>query len=291
MSYELIEKQEFQGHIDGLPDVKYHGGPGISSTPFKEFLKSAAHFKSQMVTPRQDTPSFYDGRMFHSMMLEGKQPLCAPKFDRRTKEGKAAAEEWEANNKGALVYDWFDKAEANQSALDRLNGMVTALKKKKTVRNILSAGSPERSFYCKDTQTGLYLKARTDWITPDNIIVDIKTTDKSARLDAFEKTIFDYGYAISLAWYCRVISQAINKKVDTCILIAVEKKPPYESSVFMLKPELLDIGHQLISNSLPKLAECFQKDEWPGYSEDIQEVGVPTWALNKMTWMAAEVEA
>lgn len=288
MSEALIAQQEFQGFLDGLPDSKYHGGPGISSTPFKEFLKSAAHFKSYLTTPREDTTAFYDGRMFHGMMVEGKQPICAPKFDRRTKEGKAAAESWESENKGALVYDWFSTSEANQGALDRLQGMVSALRKKKTVQNIMSSGTPERSFYCKDSQTGLYLKARTDWITSDNIIVDFKTTDKSARPDVFEKTIFEYGYAISMAWYCRVISQALNKNVDTCILVAVEKKPPYESSVFLLKADVLNVGHQIISNTLPKLAGCLEKDEWPGYPEVVTEVGVPEWALNKMLWNAAE---
>lgn len=289
MSVELIQKQEFQGHIDGLPDTAYHGSPGTSSTGFKEFLRSAAHFKSFMTTPREDTAAFYDGRKFHGMMLEGLDIAAAPKFDRRKTEEKKAAEEWEkanANNPG--VYNFYDSHAANVSAVERLTGMRDALRKKKVVQNILGAGTPERSFYCKDSQTGLYIKARTDWITPDNIVVDIKTTDKSARPDVFEKSIFEYGYAISMAWYCRVISQAINKNVDTCILIAVEKKPPYESSVFLLKSDVLNVGHKIISNALPKLAECMAKDEWPGYPEDITEVGVPEWALNKMLWNAAE---
>lgn len=288
MSKEAIQKGQFQGHTDEITNEEYHAAPGISSTGFKEFLKSPRHFQTHMQRAPLQTAPLYDGSMFHSIFLDGKTPICSPKFDRRTKEGKVAAEEWDIQNKGALKYDWFDSAAANQAALDRLNGMAESLRKKPSVRDLFQKGAAERSFFVKDEQTNLYTKARTDWLTEDNIIVDIKTTAKSAKSDVFQKTIFDYGYYLSLAWYCRVLSQVLKKKVDTCLLIAVEKTAPYESSVFLLNDRVLELGHRIIAKNLPKLALCKDTDQWPGYDETISEVGVPEWALTKLSWEAGE---
>lgn len=282
-----IQERAFQGPTDELTSQEYHSSLGISSTAFKEFLKSPKHFQTYMQQKREQTQALYDGGMFHSIFLEGKEPVCMPKFDRRTKEGKAAAEEWEAKNKGELVYDWFSTSEANQTALDRLNGMAEALSRKPKVQEIFSEGIAERSFYAQDA-SGLYMKARTDWLTNDGIIVDIKTTSKSAKPDTFQKSIFDYGYYVSLAWYCKVLSQALGKKIDTCLLIAIEKEAPYESSVYLLKDSVLHLGHQLIDRALPQLASCIEKDYWPGYDETILEVGIPDWAMTKLSWDVAE---
>ena len=34
---------------------------------------------------------------------------------------------------------------------------------------------PERSVYARDPETGLWLRARIDWITPDGWLIDLKT--------------------------------------------------------------------------------------------------------------------
>lgn len=291
---EAIKAEQFEGFTDELSNEEYHQSPGTSSSGFKEFLKSPAHFKAYMLGEKKQTQPMYHGEKFHSQLLEGKNVVAAPKCDRRTNEGKALYNTWLEKNKEGQIYDWFSTPDANLNAVSSIQGMSQALRKKESFKRLTKKGIAERSFYVRDGITGLYLKARTDWLTQDqdgHIILDVKTTCKSAKPDSFERTIFDYGYHISLAWYCRVLSQVLGKVVDTCLLVAVEKNAPFESCSYLLKEDALNLGHQIINQKLEQFAECMQKDEWPGYGDEIKEVGIPDWAMNRQSLILEEGEA
>lgn len=263
--------------IFDLPNDRYHSSPEISSTGFREFLKSPAHFKAYLDSPREQTEAMFFGSMLHARVLEGKCVVAAPKIDKRTKEGKAQLEAWCAENSDKLIFDWFSTAEANMKAVERLEGIANAIKTHPTVEALLGEGTCEVSAVVKGDPG---IKARFDWLRPDGIILDLKTTI-SAHPDAFEQAIFKYGYHIQAAWYSQVYKFVTGQDPEAFILIAAEKTPPFAVSVFLIKGEALQIGQDLIAMNMPKLFECWRKNEWPGYPTDIREVGIPAWAMNK----------
>lgn len=270
--------------IFDLANEAYHARPEISSTGFREFLKSPAHFKAYLDSPREQTEAMFFGSMLHARVLEGKTVIAAPKIDKRTKEGKAQFEAWCAENSNKLIFDWFSTAEANQKAVDRIEGIARSVAAHPTVSSLLSEGDCEVSAVLEGAPG---LKARFDWLRPDGIILDLKTTI-SAHPDAFEQAIFKYGYHIQAAWYSQVYQLVTGKDPEAFILIAAEKAPPFAVSVFLIKAETLQIGQDLIALNMPKLFECWRNDEWPGYPSEIREVGIPAWALNKSVSQLAE---
>lgn len=268
-------KTNLQGLIPGITNEDYHAHSAISSTGFKAFLKSPAHFKC---LSHEQTEAMYFGSMFHTRVLEKNFVVAPPKFDKRTKEGKEADAAWREAHKSQLLFDWFSSSEANLSAVEKLEGMAKSVELHPAASSLLSDGQSEVSAF--SNYQGVPVRARFDWLRTDNIIVDLKST-KCAERKAFEREIFNYGYHISAAWYSLVHYLVTGKSPEAFILIAVEKAPPYAVSVFRLKPETLQLGHDMISMHLPRLKECLERQEWPAYPPEIQDVGIPTWAENQ----------
>lgn len=281
-------KTNLSGLVRGMVNDDYQTHSAVQSTTFKEFLKSAAHFQHMRTAQREEKEPFYFGQMFHSRTLEKKKIVACPKFDKRKPEEKAAEAAWIAANKDKLIYSWFDKAEANMAALEKIEGMARAVESHPTASDLLSEGEAEVSAF--SMYQDVPVKARFDWLRPDPIIVDLKST-KCAHPDAFSKDIFNYGYHISAAWYSLVHYLVTGKAPEAFILIAVEKTAPYAVSVFRLKPEMIQLGHDLIATHLPRLKECLERNVWPAYPTEILDIGIPTWAENKTLAQLMEGEA
>lgn len=278
---DLIKRHEYEGITNELLDTDYHGSAGVSSSQYKEFKKSPAHFEAAVNSPKEDTEAMFFGRMLHSRFLEYRKVLVPPKVDKRTNAGKELYAAWEKENEGALIYDWFATHEANVKAVATIEGMVDKLRSHPTVARLFEQGQAEQTGYVRDAETGVYIKARADWILPDGTIVDLKSTSESADPERFEKTIFDYGYWLSAGWYCRVFSQLLHKPIDTFLFVAVEKKAPYGISVSVLKDHHLALAQEQITRDLLRLKECQERNEWPGYPVEIREVGIPDWAVRR----------
>jgi hypothetical protein len=60
------------------------------------------------------------------------------------------------------------------------------------------------------------------------------------------------------------------------VVLAIEKKEPYAPSVFMMNEEALQFGIDQFNAYKKKLAQCLEKNEWPGYP--VQELSMPKYA-------------
>jgi hypothetical protein len=281
------------GIFPNIPNSEYRAKTDfISSTAFKKAIITPQSYFNYINTPQEQTAAMYFGTASHANLLEGQDVTCAPKFDKRTKEGKEAAAAWEADNQGKLIFDWFTTAEANQKAVDQIRGMTDAVRSYTPARNLLTDGAAELSAFAFCPKTGVGQKARPDFYRPgDRIIVDYKTTTESVAPESFERVIFKYGYHISAAWYLRVMEIVTGKPHQDFAIIAVEKNPPHLVNVFVLKPAVINLGLELIDRTLPRLKECIERNEWPGYPERIHEIGIPTWAEQRELMALAEVES
>lgn len=157
--------------------------------------------------------------------------------------------------------------------------------------------------------------ARALLTTANNVVVDLKTTE-DASLEGFSRSIANWRYDLQHPYYLDGLREALTQSgqqppavgkaelsaywidpktevlcrcrpdywrgsPDRFFFIAVEKKPPYAVSVYLLDDESVDLGRAQYRADLNRYAECLSTGVWPGYGDTIQRISVPGWHANK----------
>ena len=261
-----------------MSNKEYRQHEGISKSDLMKLTVSPKFFKYSMDNPSTlKTHDLTFGSAAHKWILEKddffNEFIIEEKFDRRSKEGKALAEEFELR-KG-------DKEVISQEDFDTIKAMADELLKNKWAR-ILLDGNHEESFFWKDKETGEQCKCRPDCYTEykgQHIIVDYKTT-RNPEKNAFQKSIENYGYDLQAGMYCEGMKEITGNDYDF-VFIAQEKKPPYDFNIFQCNDELMTSGRNLFHLLIKKLHECKVNNDWHGVIEDenkITELGLPPWS-------------
>jgi hypothetical protein len=146
-------------------------------------------------------------------------------------------------------------------------------------------GQPERSLFWLDEPSGVWRRARLDWL-PDlsigsRLILPDYKTGKTADPGQFSKAIHDHGYHQQAAWYIDA-ARALNLAEQVAyVLVVQEKTPPYLVNVIEPDHMALRIGRFLNRTAIQLYQQCSDSDTWPGYSDDVEKVGLPPWAENQ----------
>ena len=140
-------------------------------------------------------------------------------------------------------------------------------------------GKAEQSFFCTDSKTGLELKARPDFILDDySLILDLKTTvDASPK--GFQRSVANYRYYVQASHYLDVIEGATGTRPQAFLFAAVEKSRPFGAAVYMADQAMIDLGKQHAREDLDNIAKWMAEDNYPGYSEQVEEISLPRWML------------
>src|SRR5690606_28588177 len=93
-----------------MPAEKYHAmHEYLSNSMLGHFIVSPAHRQADLRHPLTATPAMVFGSLTHTCVLApqglDRQYVVAPPFDRRTKDGKAAADAFETANDGRKSID------------------------------------------------------------------------------------------------------------------------------------------------------------------------------------------
>lgn len=279
------------GIHDNVPDAVYHARvKGIASKSVLDLVRrSPARYKAWLEgAERNSTPALHLGKAAHMAQLEPapfeRRYVIAPDFGdlratpgRTTKEqGKAnkqARAAWIAEHAGAMVLDCKDGATTL--------GMVRAIAAHPTASAMLLDGRPEVTLKWRDAATGLICKARPDyWLADLAIAIDMKSTT-DARAPAFSRTIEDYGYHRQEAFY-REGFAALGQPLDHFLFLPVEKESPFDLAAWELDAEDVAAGAAEVLEDLYSLADCMQRDEWPGYPLGVRRIRRPGWARKKV---------
>lgn len=219
----------------------------------------------------EETPALRFGRAVHCAVLEpdryNEAYVVAPKFDRRTKAGKAAA--------AAFAAEHGHKVAITQSDHDTIEGMRQAIEAHPIARALLTAPDAQTEVTARwtDQYTGLRCKLRADlWIPSRRLCVDLKTA-KDASPQGFARSVASYGYDVQQAHYEQGLGAA------AFLFVVVEKEPPYAVGVYRMDEQSAARGHELWRGALDELARCVERDEWPGYGSGITELTLPRWRL------------
>lgn len=263
---------------------EYHADKEIlGHSALVEILKSPKHYFHRISNPHVPTASLEFGTALHAALLEPERfaetYIVSPKFDRRTKEGKADAAAWEEAHKGAVSVD--------EAELKKLLGMQKAVLEHSGAKKLLSKCYVEMSYFWTDEDTGFQCRVRPDVLALDDqgdviAAIDVKSTSNASK-DKFQKSVMDYGYDLNAAFYSDAIERAIGRRVPYYFL-AVESAEPYGVALYKAGQSMLDVGRDKYRSALQLLQWCRENDRWPSYQPfgEYEDLEIPEWYARRL---------
>lgn len=264
------------GVLSNLPNADYHALPWLGASGIKRLAKSPRHFRAMQLPSRpaeKPSDAMRAGTLAHCAILEPDQlaaryAVKPPGHDGRTVAGKA----WNAE------HAHLDVVSADElQAAERQSAAIRALPE---VGALLAVGQAEVSAFWIDEDTGIPCKCRPDWVSPAGdgvILVDVKTCQDASPI-GFPKAVARFGYHLQAAWYCDGWTAATGQRVLGFVFAAVEADYPHAAAAYMLDDDAIERGRAECRRLLALYRQCLAADEWPGYPETIQPIGLPAWA-------------
>jgi hypothetical protein len=263
-----------------LSMAEYRGQPAdamsIASSDAQILNESTpAHLKAAWADESDDSKEADIGTIIHTLILEPhREDAAIAVIDADNWMTKAAREgRDEARAAG--------KIPVLPKHLKQAAGAVQAVLNHPVASQLLAKGKAEQSWFAKDPATGLYLKARSDFYTAGRIILDLKSV-ASASPDFLQRRVYDGGWFMQAPWYCDVVERVEGKPAAGYAWIVVEQKPPHSVVVRRPTDTMLMHGHRLNQKAFATFARCVQTDQWPSWSDAVEDLTLPTFALYKL---------
>jgi exodeoxyribonuclease VIII len=253
-----------------ISNSEYHGRKThLSSTNIRTFKKNKKQFKYSLTHELvKQTKAMADGTAIHAFFLERDKfnsDFVIKPADMRlnTKAGK----EWAQEHQSKIIID----SELGNNLYEMEKSFIDS--PAKLIYN--KSGQSELSYFWDDL--GLVKgKCRPDWISDDgNIVVDIKTTT-DASPKGFQKSIANWGYHLQLGWYLRGL-QKLGLPAKEFIFIAIEKTPPFSVGVYRANKDMITYANDEINNLVYDIDESLKSDDFPDYTPEIMDLGLPNW--------------
>jgi PDDEXK-like domain of unknown function (DUF3799) len=271
------------GIYDGMPEALYHSDPvpggSLSSTGARRLLPPScpAKFRYELDHPRQPSGEMELGTAAHRLILgTGPEFVVVDEKSWRKASAQEAADKARADGKVPLLI-----AERRQ-----VDDMADAIMAHPIARDVFSAqngGRPEQSLFCQDPDTGVWCRVRMDWMPSIHSarpsIVDYKTAH-SANPAAFVKSAANLGYHVQAGFYQMVYRWVTGIDAGFAFVVQ-EKEPPYLVTICELDRDSMQEGRDLGRLALEIYRDCKAADLWPAYSDDIELVRLPSWALGR----------
>lgn len=262
--------------IFSMIDEDYRKAPMVSQSMLKLLRRSPAHLQAWMKEPRKkDTEAQIIGRLTDHALLEPDKFKDAyharPEgMDFRSSEGKA----WKKAHSDRAIISGEDEK--------NIKGMIESVLGNRISRQIIEQGHSQASVFCHHTATGLLRKGRFDKLLTDStqrpVVADLKTCENgSPRM--FANSVAKYWYHAQGAYYTDMLGDLIGER-PFFPFIAVEKTPPYSCTVYQLDEDSMEAGRRQYESDLALFAVCRDRDVWPSYSEQIETIRLPRWALD-----------
>ena len=255
----------------------YRAAEGLNKSGIDKLLLCPAEYKAMLDQPAEPTPAMKFGTYFHSRVLTPE--LCNSQHhiqlaDPRTKEGKA--EKAAAENDGLTV--------VSQADFDKAGAMLNSLHSHPKIDALLSRlpGDPEVSVYWDMDVDGdaIQCKGRVDRLailpSGEVVAVDLKTTSGHLTPDAISRAVATYGYHRQSWWYVHGLA-AQGLAVNAFVFVFCQTCAPYLCTAVTLDAEAEALGRRECEMAARIYRDCKAKNEWPSYSQDVEEVGLPLW--------------
>ena len=306
-----------------MTEQEYRSHPAISRSELWWMDKSPEYFQYRKNNPMEPTPSLLFGQVAHKLLLEpadfSTDFAVAPAVDRRTRDGKAALEEF--------LLTVGERKPVDAATYEQASDMIAAARMVPLVNELLD-GDHEVPLFWTDPDTGVECKCRLDSMRRDDngvpVVVDYKTTN-DASYKAFLRDVVNYGYYFQAAMYsegvihnnlCPKLIKGKAKKrwakspetgrrkywteyeedeyrMDSedgeivhprWIFIVQEKAEPYSVNICEMEMDFITAGYDKYRELIGTYVSCLETDYWPGYMGVLDEpniLSLPSWLINR----------
>lgn len=263
-----------------MTPAEYHADPvaggSLSSSGARRLLPPSCPAKFQWEREHGQPPKrqFDIGHAAHQVVLgdDGAEIVVIDAGDYKTKAARTERDEaYEAGSVPLLSAEWV-----------QVQAMAASIAAHPVASKLFSRGRPEVTLIWRDGPTGIWRRARFDWLPdagPGRLIIPDLKTCASAEPDALSKAVNQHGYHQQSAWYRDgAIALGLGGEDTAFVFVCVEKTPPYVVTVIELDHTAMRIGAMRNRRALQVYERCTKTGHWPPYSEDIEQVSLTVWA-------------
>jgi hypothetical protein len=278
------------GLVKGLDFAEYHAVDALSASGMRHLARSPWHFANRVeITP---TRPMLRGTLAHCALLEPTAmddryvvvPADAPK--------KPTEAQWNAkksNESSQAAKDWwteFGEEVAGRTIVPAEDFAITQLQLAAIAANpllaeLFASGYGEASVFWIDEATGVYCKARPDWVCEvDDVWVDLadlkSTADESPS--GFGRASARMGYHRQAAHYIAGFEAATGRRVRNFVFAAVTSARPVLAVPYLLAEEIAEQGADECRELIERYAFCLKEGRWPTYGDGFQLLDFPAYA-------------
>lgn len=271
-----MEATDLKQGIFEMSSEEYHRHPAWGSSTVRKFASGTPkEFHYHRSQPNEPSDAMQLGTAIHTAILE---PELMDDSVAVWTGGRRAGNAWKdfcAEHEGKVILT------ATQGEI--MEAAAQAIQEAQTVYQFLALGDNERSYFAVDPETGLHLKTRPDnrsRIQGRRCLLDVKSIrDLSDRHIA--RSMFDLGYGAQAAFYCDVVALVEQEPCEDFFFLFVKNSLPVDIRFMQPDPEWIHAGRERNRKALHGLAECIEKDQWPGYPVRLETIDCPEWAQRK----------
>lgn len=212
--------------------------------------------------------------------LKEKPDLKSPK---QSKSYQTAQSNFLSENQGKYIIS----GSGNES-YETIEGMLESCYQDKVIQKLITGIETQLSLFWTDDQTGLNLKTRPDFCkAKKNVVVNLKTAD-CGEPDKFSKEMANYDYPLQACMEITgCVASGLMPKVDNYFWLVVEKKPPYNATIYEFAQDDIKWTMDCLDWVLRKISEARKKNFFPGYTDradnqfGILTAKIPLWYQNQ----------
>lgn len=278
------------GLVVDMPLDDYLAVDALSATGLKLLARSPWHYANRVDT--DPTPAMLRGTLAHCAVLEpdamARRYVVLPEdAPRRPSRTQWAAKNPSADSKAAM--EWWTQFEHDNAGRELVShdgyllcqAQLAAVVREPELAALLRDGRGEVSVFWIDKATGIYCKARPDWLPPADgrriTPMDLKTCiDESPS--GFGRAAARLRYDLQAAHYTAGIEAATGLTVDRFVFGAVTSKPPVLAVPYVLTDEIREQGRDERRELMDRLAWCQRENTWPAYGSGFQLLDFPAYA-------------
>ncbi len=268
----MVNKQEdlLNKKLIAMSNEEYHSKEEfLGSSMLKNLDISVEDFTWKKDNPIKQTPAMLTGSAVHTLILEGRQKydneyIVSPKFDKRTKQGKADFAQFQEDSAGKTIITHEQNYVAEMCNVSISNHL--------EANQLFQNGIPELSGFFE--YEGVPCKIRPDYLL-NSIIVDLKTTSSGISQADFSRTCAQYKYDIQTGLYQKGM-ELITGDYHEFIFVVVQSVPPFNVAIFEPDEDFLDSGAEKVERLIQKYKNCVDTDKWTE-QKSIQQLSLPGW--------------
>jgi hypothetical protein len=244
----------------------YHAHPSWSHSQLKLIPDSPELFYGYHIAKKwtfEQTADMWIGECVHAVALENKK-IITPPAEVLSSNGQRRGKAWEA---------WKAEHECEyilrEQEADECYAMVSGLyDNEKSAALLRAEGFAEVSCFWTDDMTGLNLRGRLDKLCRfgnEYVIADLKCTSidpGNERIVAAH--VLSMAYHRQAAFYCDAVRECFGKEPAGFLFMFVKNSPPYNSVVWRLDQNSLDLARRRNRAALLELNERLERDAFTG---------------------------